>query len=156
MGLFSAARSARRDNKELGDGVWRRAYDRFGRSLDRVHQVLEGIEDDDLHNALILIANHLADLQARVRTVCVAAQATCPSSGDDIPNELHAVHRLLSKAANDLAAAAQVAAMARMDGERWGYASAGMENVAMRADLVADGISAAEAELARHSGTNAS
>ncbi len=60
------------------------------------------------------------------------------------------MHRLLSKAANDLAAAAQVAAMARMDGERWGYASAGLENVAMRADLVADGISAAEAELARH------
>ncbi|RAX48861.1 hypothetical protein DQ353_13125 [Arthrobacter sp. AQ5-05] len=150
MGLFSAARSARRDNKELGDGVWRRAYDRFGRSLDRVHQILEGIEDDDLHNALILIANHLADLQSRVRTVCVAAQLQCPSDGQNIPNELHEVHRLLSKAANDLATTAQVAAMSRLDGERWGYESAGLENVAMRADLVADGIAAAEAELARH------
>lgn len=151
MGLFSTARAARRDAKELGDGVWRRAYDRFGRSLDRVHQVMEGIEDNDLHNALILIANHLADLHDRVRAVCVAAQAKNPSSGENIPHELYAVHRLLSKAANDLATTSQVAAMARLDGERWGYASAGLENVAMRADLVADGISAAEAEMAKHS-----
>lgn len=150
MGLFSAAREARRDTKELGDGVWRRAYDRFGRSLDRVHQILEGIEDNDLHNALIMIANHLADLQARVRAVCVSAQKKSPSTGADIPHELYAVHRLLSKAANDLATTAQVAAMARLDGERWGFASAGLENVAMRADLVADGISAAEIELAKH------
>ena len=152
MVLFSAARGMRRDNKELGDGVWRRAYDRFGRSLDRVHQVLEGIQDDDLHNALVLIANHLAELQTRVRVVCVAAQSACPSDGEDIPHELYAVHRLLSKAANDLATTAQVAAMARLDGERWGYESAGLENVAMRADLVGAGIAAAEAELARHQG----
>lgn len=150
MGLFSTARAARRDANELGDGVWRRAHDRFGRSLDRVHQVLEGIEDDDLHNAMIMIANHLADLQDRVRAVCVAAQANCPSTGEDIPHDLYAVHRCLSKAANDLATTAQVAAMARLDGERWGYASAGLENVAMRADLVAAGISAAEAEMAKH------
>lgn len=150
MGLFSTARNARRDAKELGDGVWRRAYDRFGRSLDRVHQVLEGIEDDDLHNALILIANHLAELQSRVRAICVEAQAKNPSTGENVPHELYAVHRMLSKAANDLATTAQVAAMSRLDGERWGYASAGLENVAMRADLVAEGISAAEAEMAKH------
>lgn len=151
MGLFSTARAARRDAKELGDGVWRRAHDRFGRSLDRVHQVLEGIEDDDLHNALIMIANHLAELQDRVRAVCVAAQATSPSTGENIPHDLYAVHRYLSKAANDLATTSQVAAMARLDGERWGYASAGLENVAMRADLVATGIGAAEAEMDKHS-----
>lgn len=150
MGLFSTARAARRDAKELGDGVWRRAHDRFGRSLDRVHQVLEGIEDDDLHNALIMIANHLAELQDRVRAVCVAAQATSPSTGENIPHDLYAVHRYLSKAANDLATTSQVAAMARLDGERWGYASAGLENVAMRADLVATGIGAAETEMAKH------
>lgn len=150
MGLFSTARAARRDAKELGDGVWRRAHDRFGRSLDRVHQVLEGIEDDDLHNALIMIANHLAELQDRVRAVCVAAQATSPSTGENIPHDLYAVHRYLSKAANDLATTSQVAAMACLDGERWGYASAGLENVAMRADLVATGIGAAETEMAKH------
>ncbi len=141
-------RGARRDDKELGDGVWRRAHDRFSRGLDRFHQVLEGIESDELYNALVMIADHLADLQPRVRAVCVAAQGQRPSSGTDIPGSHAGVHRTLSKAANDLAAAAQAAAMARLDGERWGYNSAGLENVAFRADLVVDGVRAAEEALA--------
>lgn len=148
MGFFSAAREARREEKELGSGVWRRAHDRFSRGLDRFHQVIEGIEDDDLYNALVMIANHLAELQERVRTVCVHAQAQSPSSDSDIPHRYNAVHRALSKAANDLAMAAQSAAMARLDGERWGYASAGLENVARRADTVGTGVAVAEAALA--------
>ncbi|MGP5725569.1 hypothetical protein ACTXOR_07255 [Arthrobacter rhombi] len=148
MGWVSRMRGARRDDKDLGDGVWRRANDRFGRGLDRFHQVLEGIEADDLHNALVMIANHLAELQPRVRAVCMAAQAQRPSSGQDIPGSHAAVHRALSKAANDLAAAAQAAAMSRLDGERWGYNSAGLENVAFRADLVVDGVRLAEQALA--------
>jgi hypothetical protein len=147
MGLFSAARGARRDDKELGTGVWRRAHDRYGRGLDRFHQVLEGIDDDDLYNALVMVANHLAEQLPRVRALCVAAQALRPSEGDDIPGLLAPVHRSLSKAANDLATAAQAAAMARLDGERWGYASAGLENVARRADLVSDDLASAEAAL---------
>ncbi|MFB0834919.1 hypothetical protein ACX8Z9_06865 [Arthrobacter halodurans] len=148
MGIFGAARGARREEKELGTGVWRRAHDRYGRGLDRFHQVLEGIEDDDLYNALVMIADHLADLQSRVRAVCVAAQALSPSATEDIPFRLNPVHRALSKAANDLAMAAQSAAIARLDGERWGYASAGLENVARRADVVAGGIEEAERQLA--------
>lgn len=147
MGWVSQMRGARRDDKELGDGVWRRANDRFTRGLDRFHQVLEGIESDDLYNALVMIANHLADLQPRVRAVCARAQRERPSAGTDIPGTHSDVHRALSKAANDLAAAAQAAAMARLDGERWGYNSAGLENVAFRADLVVDGVRAAEATL---------
>jgi hypothetical protein len=147
MGLFSGARAARRDDKDLGTGIWRRAHDRYGRGLDRFHQVLEGIEDDDLYNALVMIADHLADLQPRVREVCREAQRLRPSSDTDIPGVLAPVHRALSKAANDLATAAQSAAMARLDGERWGYASAGLENVARRADVVTGGVLAAEAAL---------
>ena len=147
MGLFSGARSARRDDKDLGTGIWRRAHDRYGRGLDRFHQVLEGIEDDDLYNALVMIADHLADLQPRVREVCREAQRLRPSADTDIPGGLAPVHRALSKAANDLATAAQSAAMARLDGERWGYASAGLENVARRADVVTGGVLAAEAAL---------
>ncbi|HXD27436.1 MAG TPA: hypothetical protein VN621_01620 [Arthrobacter sp.] len=149
MGWVSRLRGARRDDKELGDGVWRRAHDRFARGLDRFHQVLEGIDDDDLYNALVMIANHLADLEPRVRAVCASAHRQRPSSGTDIPGTHADVHRALSKAANDLAAAAQAAAMARLDGERWGYNSAGLDNVAFRADLVVDGVRAAEEALAR-------
>ncbi|MBB2995335.1 hypothetical protein [Paeniglutamicibacter cryotolerans] len=148
MGFFSAAREARRDEKELGIGVWRRANDRFSRGLDRFHQVIEGIQDDDLYNALVMMANHLAELQDRVRAVCTSAQAQSPSDDSDIPHRYNAVHRALSKAANDLAMTAQSAAMARLDGERWGYASAGLENVARRADTVGSGVAAAEAALA--------
>lgn len=148
MGWVARMRGARRDDQELGDGVWRRANDRFDRGLDRFHQVLEGIEDNDLYNALVMIANHLADLQPRVRAVCTTAQAQRPSRGQDIPGSHATVHRALSKAANDLAAAAQAAAMSRLDGERWGYNSAGLENVAFRADLVVDGVSGAERALA--------
>lgn len=149
MGWVSQLRGARRDDKDLGDGVWRRAHDRFTRGLDRFHQVLEGIESDELYNALVMIADHLADLQPRVRAICTTAQRQRPSSGTDIPGSHTDVHRALSKAANDLAAAAQAAAMARLDGERWGYNSAGLENVAFRADLVVDGVRAAEEALAR-------
>lgn len=149
MGWIAQMRGARRDDKDLGDGVWRRAHDRFTRGLDRFHQVLEGIESDELYNALVMIADHLAELQPRVRTVCATAQAQRPSSGTDIPGSHAGVHRALSKAANDLAAAAQAAAMARLDGERWGYNSAGLENVAFRADLVVDGVRTAEEALAR-------
>jgi hypothetical protein len=148
VAIFGAGRGARREDKELGTGVWRRAHDRYGRGLDRFHQVLEGIDDDDLYNALVMVANHLADLQPRVREICMRAQALSPSNANDIPHAVHAVHRSLSKAANDLATAAQSAAIARLDGERWGVASAGVENVARRADVVVAGIEAAEQDLA--------
>ena len=60
LGFFSAARQGRKDDAELGKGLWRRAHDRFTRGLDRYHQVLEGVEDDALYAELLEIANELS------------------------------------------------------------------------------------------------
>jgi hypothetical protein len=148
MALFAAARQGRKDDTELGKGVWRRAHDRFTRGLDRYHQMLEGVEDDALYNELALVANDLAALLPRVRAVCAGAQKQLPSSGQDIPGGLIAVHRALSRSGNSLAAAAEAAAMSRLEGERWGIASAGVENVRRRAALVQDDVAEAERVLA--------
>lgn len=154
MGFFAGLRGARRDNKELGLGVWRRAHDRFERGLDRFHQVLEGIEGDELYNGLVEIANGLADLQQPVRAVCRRAQELKPSAGTDIPAGADVVHRALSKAANDLAMAAQAAAMARLEVEPLGAGTTGndlhvLENVARRAETVAAGVRHAEEAVLR-------
>lgn len=148
MGFFAAARQGRKDDAELGSGVWRRAHDRFRRGLDRYHQILEGVDDDDVYNQLAVLANELVPLLERVRVVCVAAQASSPSEGMDIPGALTPVHRALSRAGNSLATTAEAAAMARLDGERWGLASAGLENVRRRAELVEEDIAEAERQLA--------
>lgn len=148
MGFFTAARQGRKDDAELGTGVWRRAHDRFRRGLDRYHQILEGVADDDVYNQLALLANDLGPLLDRVRAVCVTAQASSPSEGMDIPGALTPVHRALSRAGNALATTAEAAAMARLDGERWGLASAGVENVRRRAELVEEDIAEAERQLA--------
>ena len=114
MGLFSTAFQSRRDDAELGKGLWRRAHDRFKRGLDRYHQVLEGIEDESLYAELVVIADALAGLLPRVRAVCVAAQEGAPSDGLDVPGELADVHRALSRAGNALATTAEAAAMLRL------------------------------------------
>ena len=67
LGFFSAARQGRRDDAELGKGLWRRAHDRFNRGLDRYHQVPEGVEDEALYGELVEIANQLSALAPRVR-----------------------------------------------------------------------------------------
>ena len=85
MALFGAARQARRDDKDLGKGIWRRAHDRFRRALERYHQVLEGVQDDGLYGELLPIANQMAGLLPRVRNCCVAAQSIHPTDGLDIP-----------------------------------------------------------------------
>ncbi|MCU1553387.1 MAG: hypothetical protein JWM13_873, partial [Arthrobacter sp.] len=61
MGFFTTARQGKRDDAELGKGLWRRANDRFTRGLDRYHQVLEGVEDDALYAELVDIANELSE-----------------------------------------------------------------------------------------------
>ncbi len=148
MGFFTAARQGRKDDAELGTGVWRRAHDRFRRGLDRYHQILEGVEDDAVYNELTELANTLVQLFPRVRAVCVAAQLQSPSQGMDIPGALLQVHRSLSRAGNALATTAEAAAMARLDGERWGIASAGLDNVRRRAEVVAEDVAEAERLLA--------
>jgi len=123
-GLFGASRQARRDDAELGKGVWRRAHDRYRRGLDRFHQMLEGVEGDQAEGqgenyaALVPIANALAGLLAQVRNIAVQAQAAAPSEGMEIPTGtggyLNDVHRELSRAGNALAAAAEAVALVRL------------------------------------------
>jgi len=147
MAFFSRLRSSRAANRDLGQGVWRRAHDRFTRSLDRVFQVLEGIEDDELHNQLMTHANELAELLPQVRAVCTAAHRLTPSEDDHVPGPTFDVHRALTKAANDLATTAQVIAMTRLQAEAGG--DAGTFGVQTRARIVVEGVEGAAAALQR-------
>jgi len=144
LGFFSAARQGRKDDAELGKGLWRRAHDRFHRGLDRFHQVLEGVEDDQLYGELVDIANQLAALLPRVRTVCMEAQRRAPSDGLDIPAALADVHRSLSKAGNSLATTAEAAAMLRL---AVGPVPVGAASVHRRAESVFQQVEDAERQL---------
>ena len=152
MGFFSAARQGRRDDVELGKGLWRRAHDRFNRGLDRYHQVLEGFEDETLYGELADIANELAALAPRVRQVCVEAQRRYPSNGLDIPGPLAGVHRALSTAGNSLAMTAEAAAMLRL---AVGPVPAGAASVRRRAESVMEQVHDAERRLAEATGSGA-
>jgi hypothetical protein len=145
LGFFSAARQGRKDDAELGKGLWRRAYDRFTRGLDRYHQILEGVEDEALYAELLEIANELSALSVRVRQVCVEAQRRSPSDGLDIPGALAGVHRALSTAGNSLATTAEAAAMLRL---AIGSVPAGAESVRRRAASVLEQVNDAERRLA--------
>ncbi len=128
--FFSAARQSKRDDAELGKGVWRRAYDRFHRGLDRFHQMLEGLEAAGLvqtaageraaqcYAPVVVLADALADLLPEVRRIAVAAHAAAPSQGMEIPTgtggKFNDVHRELSRAGNALAAASEAVALVRL------------------------------------------
>ncbi|MDJ0320457.1 hypothetical protein [Pseudarthrobacter sp. PS3-L1] len=145
MGFFSAARQGKKDDAELGKGLWRRAHDRFRRGLDRYHQVLEGVEDDSLYNELVEVANQLGAVSERVRVVCVEAQRRSPSEGLDVPGSLSGVHRALSKAGNSLATTAEAAAMLRL---AVGPVPVGAASVWRRAESVVEQVADAERHLA--------
>ena len=145
MGFFSAARQGRKDDAELGKGLWRRAHDRFTRGLDRYHQVLEGVEDEALYGELLEVADELSALSGRVREICVEAQRRAPSEGLDIPGPLAGVHRALSTAGNSLATTAEAAAMLRL---AVGPVPAGAESVRRRAASVLEQVNDAERRLA--------
>lgn len=126
-GLFSASRQAKRDDAELGKGVWRRAHDRFRRGLDRFHQMLEGLAEAEApgtemaaenYDAMVRLADRLADLLPVVRGLAVEAQEAGPSEGMEIPTGtggyLNDVHRELSRAGNALAATAESLALLRL------------------------------------------
>lgn len=152
MALFAAARQGRKDDAELGKGVWRRAHDRFRRGLDRYHQILEGVQDEALYAELVPVANALADLLPRVRAVCAEAQLIAPSDGLDVPASqaayLSDVHRALSKAGNALATTAEAVAMARLDSAAT-PATSPVLSVKRRAEAVFDGVDDAERHLGR-------
>ena len=129
-GLFSAGRQAKRDDIELGKGVWRRAHDRFRRGLDRFHQMLEGLAETESgagatptppahhYDAMVTLADQLADLLPVVRGLAMEAQLLGPSDGMEIPTGtggyLNDVHRELSRAGNALAATAESLALLRL------------------------------------------
>lgn len=144
MGFFGAAKQGRKDDAELGKGLWRRAHDRFLRGLDRFHQVLEGVEDDELYAELVEVANELGSLLERVRAVCMEAQRRSPSEGLDVPVALSGVHRSLSKAGNSLATTAEAAAMLRL---AVGPVPVGAASVRRRAEAVLEQVADAERRL---------
>ncbi|POH61266.1 hypothetical protein [Arthrobacter glacialis] len=132
-GLFSVNRQAKRDDADLGKGVWRRAHDRFRRGLDRFHQMLEGLaeavpdasastevarQSAQNYEAMVQLANSLAELLPEVRSIATQAQTVGPSEGMEIPagsgGYLNDVHRELSRAGNALAATAEALALLRL------------------------------------------
>ncbi|NAZ17809.1 hypothetical protein GT020_17340 [Glutamicibacter soli] len=141
MAFFSRLRAQRAANRELGEGVWRRAHDRFTRSLDRIFQVLEGINDVEVYNQLVKPANEMADLLPVVRQLCTDAQRITPSEDEVIPQATASVHRSLTKSANDLATTAQVIAMMRMQAEAGSPIN--VLSVVHRAQIVKDDVNRA-------------
>ncbi|WP_415856702.1 hypothetical protein [Sinomonas sp. G460-2] len=141
MGILDNVLRGRRDDAELGKGLWRRAHDRFQRGLDRYHQVLEGVDDDALYAELVVIADGLAELLPRVRAVCVKCQRLAPSDGFDVPGDYADVHRALSKAGNALATTAEAAAMLSL---AIGPVPVGALSVQRRAATVVEQVETAE------------
>lgn len=111
----------RRDEAELGHGIWRRNHDRFVRGLDRFHQILERMPSADMIDVMVPAANSLADLLPRVRAIAEEAQQLAPSDGTDIPYSTQGTYsdlnRTLSKAGNSVALCAEALAMLRCSGE---------------------------------------
>ncbi len=142
-GPFARGRQRRRDERELGTDLWRRCYDWFARSLDRYWQVVDeaqrsGTIPQDEMNGLLNAGNVLAELLPRVRQLCVEARREHPEHGMEVPAAASDLHRVLSRAANDLATTAQAAAMFRL-----GQAS--LQSVGRRAEKVIAAVQEAEA-----------
>ena len=108
----------RRPPDPLGEGVWRRAHDRYHRAVDRAHQVLDGVPAGAAHDGLTDVANLLATLVGDVRAVCERAQADAPSSGVEVPGGSAGryldAHRALSRAGTMAAQAAEAAVLTRV------------------------------------------
>lgn len=141
-GPFARRRQAKKDEKELGSELWRRSHDWFMRSLDRYWHVVQEAESEgtvprEELNGLVNAGNVLTDLAPRVRQLCVDAHQRHPETGLQIPADYSEVHRILSRAANDLATTAQAAAMFRL-----GQAS--LQSVGRRAEKVVAAVKEAE------------
>jgi hypothetical protein len=134
----------RRDRDPLGNGVWRRAHDRFRRGVDRYHQLLERVPPGAVHDRLAATGARLAAAAEEVHRVAASAQALAPSEGDVVPSGHGGVlldaHRALSRAATMAAQAGEtvmlavVALRAGRSEEAAGFADA----AARAADQVTD------------------
>lgn len=102
----------------LGTGVWRRAFERCRRAVDRYFQMLEAVPAGDVADRLGATGDQLAAVLDAVRERCAQAQSQAPSASYDIPagplGRHPDLHRRLSKAATACAQAAEAAAMARV------------------------------------------
>ena len=140
LGPFARRRQAKRDEAELGTDLWRRSHDRFARSLDRYWQVIQEPSAElpvEEHNGLVNAGNVLAELLPRVRQLCVEAREHFPEQGLQVPGGAAEVHRILSRAANDLATSAQAAAFYQL-----GQGS--LDSVGRRAEKVVEAVAEAE------------
>ena len=137
-------RAERRLEAALGEGVWRRAHDRVRRSVDRYHQVLEGVASEadaapetaePVLPALERTAEELVRVLDDVRGLCLQAQAAAPSTGLDVPRVPTSaglpdeLHRRLSRVGTAVATAAEAATMARVS-VRGGRLDVGLERAA--------------------------
>lgn len=108
----------RRRPDPLGEGVWRRAHDRFRRAVDRFHQVIEPVPEGPVRDRLELVGTSLAHALDDVHRLCTQAQADAPSAALEVPRGADGaapeLHRSLSRAAHLAAQAAESAAMARV------------------------------------------
>lgn len=144
MRLFASLRSERRDDRELGTFLWRRAYKRFERAVDRFHQVLEGVGEQALSDQLIEGANQLAALVGRVRELCVVAHSQAPSASFEVPaGRWSQVRRELSRAGNLAATSAEALAM-------WRLGSADATSVIHRIEQVNECVEAVQRAIDGH------
>lgn len=155
MGFVSDYRASRRDDRELGKGVWRRAHDRFRRGLDRYHQVLESVTDQSLRPDAVAVANDLADLLPRVRQLCMEAHRRAPSDADHVPAGRNGhyldAHREISRAGNAMAQTAEALTMARYTAGASANASdtpdPRVHSIRRRAQAVHEAVGRAEQQL---------
>lgn len=115
MKLLSRRGQAKRLERELGTGLWRQAHDRYVRGLDRYHQILEGVADDQVHNELVFIGDRLAEQLPRIYELCKEAHAKHPGTELQVPAGAQRLHSGLSRAANHLATTAEAEAMVRLN-----------------------------------------
>src|SRR5699024_5711955 len=137
MNLFARRRRAKQLEKDLGAGLWRQAHDRYVRGLDRYHQILAGVQDDELHNQLVPIGDELAAQLPRVYQLCRTAHAQYPATELRVPAGAQHLHSGLARAANHLATTAEAEAMVRLNHGR-------IEAVRHRADEVLRSLQEAE------------
>jgi hypothetical protein len=144
----------RRRPDPLGNGVWRRAHDRFRRAVDRYHLLLERVPTGAVHDRLQDTGARLAAALIDVHAVCVAGQRLAPSEGEDLPGghggALLDAHRALARGATLAAQAGEAVMLAivALRSEQVEEASRLAEAAARAADQVADHVERAE-ELVR-------
>lgn len=125
FGLLSSRRRKRRDDAELGLGVWRQNHDRFTRAVDRFFEVVVGIDADRgepdgscaPREELAALTGKLNDEADAVRRICVAGQRRAPTDGMTVPGgdaRLGDIRRDVSKAGAMVAQAAQAALLVRV------------------------------------------